>query len=119
MKKQKYLFEELITEIKEAYLQDGDASFYKDGGWCVYAKKADLNLKSECYVLPYPKYDLETDTEEENEFAVQNGLEFVYRDEMLQDVIAAAVDEHEDISNKKLLKAIKYYEKYDTFMDID
>ncbi len=119
MKKQKYLFEELITEIKEAYLQDGDASFYKDGGWCVYAKKADLNLKSECYVLPYPKYDLETDTEEENEFAVQNGLEFVYRDEMLQDVIAAAVDEDADISNKKLLKAIKYYEKYDTFMDID
>lgn len=119
MKKQKYLFEELITEIKEAYLQNGDASFYKDGGWCVYAKKADLNLKSECYVLPYPKYDPETDTEEENEFALQNGLEFVYRDDMLQDVIAAAIDEDEDISNKKLLKAIKYYEKYDTFMDID
>ena len=38
---------------------------------------------------------------------------------MLKDVIAAAVDEDEDISNKKLLKAIKYYEKYDTFMDID
>lgn len=24
-----------------------------------------------------------------------------------------------DISNKKILKAIKYYDKYDTFMDLD
>ncbi len=74
-KKQKYLFKELIAEIKERYLQDGDASFYKDTDWCVYAKNVDDNDND---MLP--------------EFAVQSNLEFVYRDEMPQDVIAAAVD---------------------------
>lgn len=118
MKKQKYLFYELIAEIKEAYLQDGDSSFYKDSGWCVYGKDGELGLKSECYVLPYPEID-DDDNETLPEFAVQNGLEFVYRDEMLQDVIAAAVDEDEDISDKKLLKAIRYYDENDCFMEID
>ncbi len=50
-KKQKYLFKELIAEIKERYLQDGDASSYKDTDWCVYAKNVRLDLKSECFVL--------------------------------------------------------------------
>ena len=50
-KKQKYLFKELIAEIKERYLQDGDASCYKDTDWCVYAKNVRLDLKSECFVL--------------------------------------------------------------------
>ena len=118
MKKQKYLFEEVIDEIREMYLQGGDQIFYREAAWCLYSKTDKLNLKSECFVLPYPEID-DDDNQILPEFAVQNGLEFVYRDEMLQDVIAAAVDEDEDISNKKLLKAIKYYEKYDTFMDID
>ncbi len=50
-KKQKYLYKELIAEIKERYLQDGEASFYKDTDWCVYAKNVRLDLKSECFVL--------------------------------------------------------------------
>lgn len=119
MKKQKYIFEEVIEEIKEMYLQGGDEVFYKEKGWCLYAKKNKINLKSECYVLPYPTCNMEDDTEELPKLAIQYHLEFVYRDEMLQDVIAAAVSEDEDISNKKILKAIKYYDKYDTFMDID
>lgn len=119
MKKTKYLFTEIIDEIKEMYLKDGDNAFYKDSGWCLYAKNSKIKLDSECYVLPYPEVDDETYEEEMPEFAVQNNLEFVYRDEMLQDVIATAVDEDEDISNKKILKAIKYYDEYDTFMDLD
>lgn len=118
MKKTKYLFTEVIDEIKEIYLKDGDSAFYKEDGWCLYAKDIDIKLDSECYVLPYPDI---TDDDEEilPEFAVQNNLEFVYRDEMLQDVIAMAVDEDEDISNKKILKAIQYYDENDTFMEID
>ena len=118
VKKQKYIFKELIDEIKEMYLAGGSEAFYKDNGWCLYAKTDKLGLKSECYVLPYPDVD-DDDNEELPEFAVQNGLEFIYRDEMLQDVIANAVDEDEDISDKKLLKAIEYYDEYDTFMDIE
>lgn len=38
MKKTKYLFDELINEIKEMYLKEGDNVFYKDNGWCLYAK---------------------------------------------------------------------------------
>ena len=116
MKKQKYVFRELIDEIKEIYLADGNEAFYKGDGWCVYAKTEKLSLKSECYVLPYPDVD-DDDNEIYPEFAVQNGLLFIYRDEMLQDVIANAVDEDEEISDKKLLKAINYYDKYDSFME--
>ena len=119
MKKTKYTLEELINEIKEMYLENGDSTFYKDSGWCLYAKSDKLKLTSECYVLPYPDVDMDSDTEELPEFAVQNNLEFIYRDEMLQDVIASAVDEDEDMPNKKILKAIKYYDEYDTFMDFD
>lgn len=118
MKKQKYTFRELITEVKEAYLEDGEQSFYEGRGWCVYAKTEKLKLDSECYVLPYPDVD-DDDNEILPEFAVQNGLEFIYRDEMLQDVIANAVDEDEEVSDKKLLKAIEYYDKFDTFMEFD
>lgn len=123
MKKQKYIFEEVIDEIKELFLRDGEQAFYKEDGWCLYAKNDKINLKSECYVLPYPTCSLEDDadddTEEYPEFAVQNKLELIYRDEMLQDVISATVSDDETISNKKILKAINYYDKYDTFMDLD
>lgn len=119
MKKQKYVFEEIINEIKEMYLQDGEQVFYKEEGWCLYSKSDKINLKSECYVLPYPICDMETDTEELPEFAIQNKLELVYRDEMLQDVITAVLMEEENASNKVILKAIKYYDEYDTFMEID
>lgn len=37
MKKQKYIFEEVIEEIKEMYLQGGDQVFYKEEGWCLYS----------------------------------------------------------------------------------
>ena len=119
MKKTKYLFDELINEIKEMYLKEGDSAFYKNSGWCLYAQNSKIKLDTECYVLPYPEIDDDDYTEELPEFAVQNNLECIYRDEMLQDVIAAAVDEDEDISNKKILKAIEYYAEYDTFMDLD
>ena len=119
MKKMKYLFEEVINEIKEMYLKAGDSAFYKDDGWCLYFKNSKIKLDTECYVLPYPEISDEDYAEKFPEFAVQNNLAFVYRDEMLQDVIAAAVDEDEDIPNKKILKAIKYYDKYDTFMELD
>lgn len=119
VKKQKYVFEEIINEIKEMYLQGGDQAFYKEEGWCLYSKSNKLELKTECYVLPYPICNMETYTEELPQFAVLNKLKLVYRDEMLQDVITEALSEEENISNKKILKAIKYYEKYDTFMDID
>lgn len=118
MKKTKYLFDELINEIKEMYLKEGDSVFYKGNGWCLYAKTIKIKLDTECYVLPYPEID-DDDTEELPEYAVQYNLEFVYRDEMLQDVISAAVDEDENISNEKILEAIEYYDTYDTFMEFD
>ena len=118
MKKQKYTFRELIAEIKEGYLKLGMQSFYDEDGWCVYAKTEKLKLDSECWVLPYPDID-DDDNETLPEFAVQNGLDFIYRDEMLQDVIANAVDEDEEMPDEKILKAIEYYDEYDAFMDFD
>ncbi len=118
MKKQRYVFEEVMNEIKEMYLQGGDHAFDKEDGWCLYSKSNKPGLKTECYVLPNPICNMGTYTEELPEFAVLNKLKLVYRDEMLQDVITEALSEEKNVSNKKILKAIRYYEKYDTFMDI-
>lgn len=43
MKKTKYLFEEVINEIKEMYLKDGDSAFYKEDGWCLYVCQKHQN----------------------------------------------------------------------------
>lgn len=42
MKKNRYLFEEVINEIKEMYLSGGDSAFYKEDGWCLYAKNSKI-----------------------------------------------------------------------------
>lgn len=77
MKKQKYIFEEIIDEIKEMYLKEGDQAFYKEEVWCLYSKNSRLSLKTKCYILPYPKYDLENDDETMPAFATQNHLELL------------------------------------------
>lgn len=70
-----------------------------------------MKLNTECYVLPYPEVN-DDDTEELPAFAAQNNLEFIYRDEMLQDVIAAAVDEDKNISKMKKYICEQYGFKY-------
>ena len=92
MKKSKYLFTELIDEIKEMYLSDGDEAFYRDESWGLFAKKGKVKLNSECFVIPDSVVDW--------------------------DVISMAIDDDEEISNKKIFKAIQYYDKYDTFMEL-
>ena len=119
MKKMEYLFKEIIEEIKEVYLEEGETKLCADSQWCVYAKSADLELESACYVLPYPAYDVETDEETFPELAVQNGLDVVYTHDMLQDVIMSALDQKENAAVQELYKAILYYEENDTFMDLD
>ena len=89
MKKTEYLFKEIIEEIKEVYLEEGETKLCADSQWCVYAKSSDLDLESACYVLPYPAYDVETDEETFPEPAVQNGLDVVYTHDMLQDYVCA------------------------------
>lgn len=115
MKKNKYVFKEIIEEIKEVYLKDGQKVLCADCQWCVYAGSSDLELDSECYVFPYPAYNVETDEETFPEFAVQNHLDVVYRHDMLQDVIMSALDHKKDASVQELYEAILYYEEYDTF----
>lgn len=118
MKKTEYLFKEIIEEIKEVYLEEGETKLCADSQWCVYAKSSDLDLESACYVLPYPAYDVETDEETFPELAVQNGLDVVYTHDMLQDVIMSALDQKENAAVQELYKAILYYEENDTFMDL-
>jgi len=118
VKKSKYLFTELIDEIKEMYLSDGDKAFYKDESWGLFAKRGKVKLNSECFVIPDSEVDWDAQPPKLPEFAVQNKLEYVYSNEMLQDVISMAVDDDEEIPNKKIFKAIQYYDKYDTFMEL-
>lgn len=118
MKKTEYLFKEIIEEIKEVYLEEGETKLCADSQWCVCAKSSDLDLESACYVLPYPAYNVETDEETFPELAVQNGLDVVYTHDMLQDVIMSALDQKENAAVQELYKAILYYEENDTFMDL-
>lgn len=119
MKKNEYVFKEIIEEIKEVYLKEGEEKLCADNKWCVYAKSSDLNLKSECYVFPYPAYNVETDEETFPEFAVQNDLDVIYTHDMLQDVIMSALDNKENATVQELYEAILYYVENDTFMDFD
>lgn len=119
MKKIEYVFKEIIEEIKEVYLAEGETKLCADSSWCVYASVPELELESLCYVLPYPAYDVETDEETFPELAVQKELDVVYTHDMLQDVIMSALDQKEDASVQELFEAILYYVENDTFMDFD
>lgn len=103
MKKTEYLFKEIIEEIKEVYLEEGETKLCADSQWCVYAKSSDLELESACYVLPYPAYDVETDEETFPELAVQNGLDVVYTHFVVNPMYAG-----EKHTSKKYISAAFY-----------
>lgn len=113
-KEEKYTFGEIIEYIKNEYLKSGEESFYKNGAWCVYAKEDITKEKSICYICSYPDIDEETYPN----FVIKNNLELIYKDELIQDVIAYCVNNNPKVSIKKIIEAINYYNEYDSFMDM-
>ncbi len=118
-KEKKYVFSEIINEVKKVYFERGAQALYQDGNWCVYVLEEDLypNLNTECYIDEWPDV---TDDDEEiyPEFIENNNYKLAYTGEMIQDVIISALSRKENATNEELMTAIDYYDEHDTFMEI-
>lgn len=115
-----YSFEAVVDELRRIYTEQGARALEADSGWCVYVRESDIDqidLDTLCYIDEYPDI---TDDDEEilPEFIIKKECEFAYRDEMLQDVVIAALGRKADITNEELMEAIDYYDYYDTFMEV-
>lgn len=111
-------FEDIIKEIKEIYVKYGDEGIEKDDDWCLYMKDEEILLTSECYILDYPEIDDDTDEEILPPKAIENHMDIVYRPELIQDAITAALYQKPNATNSELLCAVNYYIRYDSFMQI-
>lgn len=103
-------FREIMKAAKEG--KDRDISY------CVYSDiddSDDLRLDTICYIDDYPEI---TDLDEEiySEFVESHRLELLFRDELIQDVIDNALYQKPSVMDEEMMKAILYYNNYDTFM---
>ncbi|WP_256580540.1 hypothetical protein [Pseudomonas sp. Irchel s3h14] len=66
------------------------------------------------------EYSEITDDDEEifPESITQNNFEFWFTDELLEDVTFNALKKKISATNEEILKAIKYYNERDSFMDL-
>lgn len=93
----------------------------KDQGesYCIYGKgdSSEANLSSICYIDSYAEI---TENYEEiyPTFVTENSLELWFREELVQDVIFNALHQDKNVSDEKILDAIKYYDENDCFMDL-
>ena len=87
--------------------------------YCVYGSGDSTNasLDTICYLSLYPEI---SDDYEENysDFVSANRLELWYRDELVQDVVENALHQLPEISDARLLEAIKYYVDRDCFIEL-
>jgi hypothetical protein len=85
--------------------------------YCVYGGGASdqATLESECTIDEHSEI---TDDDEEifPESVTQNNLEFWFTDELLEDVTFNALKQKASATNEDILKAIKHYNEYDSFM---
>lgn len=93
----------------------------KDQGesYCIYGHgdSSEATLSSICYIDSYAEI---TDDYEEiyPKFVTQNGLVLWFREELVQDVIFNAVHQDKNVTNEKILEAIRYYTRNDCFLDL-
>jgi hypothetical protein len=105
--------------IKLAELIDFLKTQKKNLTYCVYGKGSSdqATLETDCVIDEYSEI---TDDDEEifPEKITQNDLEFWFTDELLEDVTFNALKQKTSVTNEEILKAIKYYNERDSFMDL-
>lgn len=113
-----YKFEEVINYIKTLFLEKGVDAVFKDNNWCVYAASDIITLTDICYIDEYSDFDDDDENEILPDFIEENDLEFVFREELLQDVIINALEQKPDASLSELFAAINFYSEKDNFMQL-
>ena len=88
--------------------------------FCIYGAPQDnpITLRTSCVIEAFPQI---TDDDEEiyPPYILENGLEFWFSDELLEDVVMSALHHKPTVSNTELLAAIEYYAERDCFMSFD
>lgn len=103
-------FNELIELVK--------AEADKEVSYCVYGTLQDSNkitLETICFLDGYPEID-DDDEEIFPDFVTNNRLTFLFREELIQDVVKNALSQKLSASNVEILKAITFYNERDSFM---
>ena len=116
-RKQQLKLSEVITYITNMYITKGEKEVYLDYGWCVYSMENNMTLESICYIDDYPEFD-EEDNEIYSPFIVQNNMKLIYRDEMIQDVVIACLNQKRDATLDEIMRSLIYYEEYDSFLEL-
>ncbi|TBN36345.1 hypothetical protein [Pseudomonas sp. BGI-2] len=87
--------------------------------YCVYGRGSSdqATLETECSIDEYSEI---TDDDEEifPESITQKNLEFWFTDELLEDVTFNALKQKASVTNEEILRAIKHYNEYDSFMKL-
>lgn len=93
----------------------------KDKGesYCIYGNgdSSTADLSTVCYMDAYGEI---TDDYEEiySQFVRENDLNLWFREELVQDVISNAFYQNKNVTDEKILEAIKYYDENDSFLDL-
>lgn len=116
-RKKQLKLKEIITNICNLYRTKGETAIYLDNGWCIYSAEKNMELESDCYIDDYPDFD-EDDNEIYSAFISSNNLELIYRDEMIQDVVIASLNQKNNATLDEIMRALHYYEEYDNFLKL-
>ena len=86
--------------------------------FCLYGKEdGELALDRLYWVSDYP--DVVEDRDVYPTDVAKQDLQLVYYGEQLIDVLAVALEEKPDASHQDLVEALKYYNRYDIFMNFE
>ena len=76
-----------------------------------------ISLDSKCYIDDYPDIN-DNDEEIYPEFIADNGLELIYRDKLIQDVVISCLEQKKSVSLEEIMIAINYYDENDCFLKL-
>ncbi len=105
-------FQEIIMMI--------EVKIDKGFSYCIYSKLSDtddLKLDTICYIDDYP--EIAADDEIYPKFVIENELNFLFREELVQNVITNAFYQKPDVTVQEILDGVVYYNDRDDFIDFN
>ena len=109
---------DILKEICRQYEERDKKKVFADNGWCVYTKEHTVTLDTVCFIDDGPSIN-DHDEEIYPAFVCENHLKFLFMGDLVQDVVMSCLDQRDDVSLEKILEAIVYYYKHDTFLVLE